>query len=231
MFYFDPLYFILILPALILATWAQSRVQGAYRRFSRVRSSRGISGAEVARAMLSEVGLGGVNIEYSRRGALSDHYDPRDQTVRLSPDVHDGRTLAALGIAAHEAGHAMQHATGYIWLGMRNAIIPVSRFGSTLAFPLFFIGLIFAGTTGELLMSIGLILFGSALVFQIITLPVEYNASARAMAALIDGGYITSREAGGVRQVLNAAALTYLAAALMALMQFIYLFTLQGRRR
>lgn len=231
MFYLDPIYFILMLPALLLATLAQSRVRGAYQRFSRVRSSRGVSGAEVARAILADAGAGSVDIEYSRRGTLSDHYDPRDQTVRLSPDVHDGRSLAALGIAAHEAGHALQHATGYAWLGMRNAIIPVTQFGSTLAFPLFFIGLLFAGSTGQLLMNAGLILFGSAVAFQLITLPVEYNASSRAMRALEGGGYINSREAGGVRQVLNAAALTYLAAALMALMQFIYLFTLRGRRR
>ncbi|MFO8060067.1 MAG: zinc metallopeptidase [Bacillota bacterium] len=231
MFYFDPLYFILILPALLLASFAQSRVRGAYQRFSRIRSSRGISGAEVARAILADAGVSNVDIEYSQRGALSDHYDPRAGAVRLSRDVHDGRTLASLGIAAHEVGHALQHATGYAWLGMRNAIIPITQFGSTLAFPLFFIGLLFAGSTGQLLMYAGLVLFGSAVAFQLITLPVEYNASARAMRALETGGYITSREAGGVRQVLNAAALTYLAAALMALMQFIYLFTLQGRRR
>ncbi len=231
MFYFDPMYLILVMPALILASVAQSKVRGAYQRFSRVWSSRGKTGAQVAGAILSDANVSGVRVEYSDRGRLSDHYDPRSRTVRLSPDVHDGSSLAALGIAAHEAGHAIQHAQGYVWLGMRNAIIPVTQFGSTMAFPLFFIGLLIAGTTGDLLMNLGILLFGSALAFQIITLPVEYNASSRAMAALEAGGHIESTERGGVREVLNAAALTYLAAALMALMQFVYLFAMRGRRR
>lgn len=231
MFYFDPLYLILVMPAVILAGVAQSKVQGAYQRFSRVWSSRGQTGAQVARAILSDANVAGVRVEYSDRGRLSDHYDPRDRTVRLSPDVHDGTSLAALGIAAHEVGHAIQHAQGYVWLGMRNAIIPITQFGSRMAFPLFIIGILIAGTTGELLMNLGILLFGSALAFQLITLPVEYNASARAMTSLETGGYIESSERGGVREVLNAAALTYLAAALMALMQFIYLFAMRGRRR
>ena len=232
MFWFDPMYMILVLPALILATVARSRVHGAYSRYSRVMASRGMSGAEVARDMLRDEGLRDVDVErIDRGGTLGDHYDPRSRTVRLSRDVYGGRSLAALGIAAHEAGHAVQHATGYVWLGIRNAIIPVTQLGSSMAFPLFFIGLLIAGTAGELMMNVGIVLFGAALAFQIITLPVEYNASARAMEALEDGGYVTSSERGGVKKVLNAAALTYLAAALMALMQFVYLLTLQGRRR
>ncbi len=231
MFWFDPLYLILIMPVLILASVAQSRVRGAFEHYSQVKASAHKTGAEVARELLHDAGIYDVQIEQIDRGELGDHYDPRSRTVRLSPNVFRGRSLAAFGIAAHEAGHAIQHHTGYVWLGMRNAIIPVTQFGSSMAFPLFFIGLLIAGTAGELLMTLGIVFFGAALVFQLITLPVEYNASARAMYALEAGGYVRGEQRRGVRAVLNAAALTYLAAALMALMQFVYLLLLRGRRR
>ena len=231
MFMFDPTYFILVIPALLLATWAQSKVRGAFEEYSRVRSRRGETGAEVAREILRDAGLQNVSVEPTRKGTLSDHYDPREKVVRLSEDVYHRSTLAAIGIAAHEAGHALQDASNYVWLGMRNAIIPVTQFGSKMAFPLFFIGLLFRGDIGSTLMLVGLVFFGAAVVFQLITLPVELNASAQALQILQTGEYVTREEQQGVREVLNAAALTYLAAALMAIMQFVYLFMLRGRRR
>ncbi len=228
MLLFDPMYFILILPALLLASWAQSKVKGAFAKNSNIRSSRNVSGAEVARNLLDRAGLREVAVEPLNTGGLGDHYDPRHRTIRLSPDVYGGTSLAALGVAAHEAGHALQHAGGYFWLGIRNAIIPVSQFGSRLAFPLFFVGLLFQG---EMLMTIGIAFFALAVGFQLITLPVEYNASSRAIGLLESEGFVTSSEIPAVREVLDAAALTYLAAALMAVMQLIYLLTLRGRRR
>ncbi len=218
------------MPVVILAHVAQSRVRGAFERYSQVRASARKTGAEVARELLLDAGIDDVRVEQIDGGQLGDHYDPRDRTVRLSPSVYSGQSLAAFGIAAHEAGHAIQHYTGYVWLGMRNAIIPVTQFGSSMAFPLFFIGLLIAGTAGEMLMSLGIVFFGAALVFQLVTLPVEYNASSRAMYALEAGGYVQGEQRRGVQKVLNAAALTYLAAALMALMQFVYLLLLRGRR-
>lgn len=231
MFWFHPSYFVFVLPALLLAMWAQSRVKGAFERYSQVRARRGETGAEVARQILRDAGIHDVSVEPSDRGTLSDHYDPRERTIRLSNEIYNRSTLAALGIAAHEAGHAVQHAGNYVWLGMRNAIIPVTQFGSRLAFPLFFVGLLFRGDMGSTFMTVGLVLFGAVVVFQLITLPVEFNASSRALEMLQAGGYVTREEQDGVREVLNAAALTYLAAALMAIMQFVRLFLLRGRRR
>ncbi len=222
------MYFLLVLPALVLATWAQSKVKGAFARNSQIRASSGVSGAQVARSILDRAGLGQVAVESLSGGGLGDHYDPRKRVIRLSRDVYGGQSLAALGVAAHEAGHALQHAGGYFWLGARNAIIPITQFGSRLAFPLFFIGLLFQG---EMFMTLGILFFATAVVFQIITLPVEYNASARAMQILEGEGFVTRGELPAVREVLDAAALTYLAAALMAVMQLLYLLLLRGRRR
>lgn len=230
MFMFDPAYFIYVLPALILAYWAQSRVQGALARFSRVRGSRGMRGSEVARAILEHAGLREVSIERIS-GRLTDHYDPRAKAVRLSPEIHDGTSLASLGIAAHEVGHALQHDDAYLWLGVRNTIIPATQFGSQLAFPLFFVGLFLSQSSiGGLLMDLGIAFFLLAVIFQLITLPVEFNASRRALALLAGGGYITAEERRPVGEVLGAAALTYLAAALMAVMQLLYLLSARGRR-
>ncbi len=228
MFMFDPMYFILILPALILATWAQSKVRGAFEKNSRIRARSGLSGAEVARSILDRSGLDNVSVEPLDSAGLGDHYVPRSQEIRLSRDVYSGDSLAALGIAAHEAGHALQHSSGYLWLGIRNTIIPVTMFGSKLAFPLFFIGLLMRG---EFLMTLGIVFFATAVVFQLITLPVEYNASSRAVRILEGERFITSSEVPAVQEVLDAAALTYLAAALMAVMQLLYLLLLRGRRR
>ncbi len=231
MFWFHPSYFLFILPALLLSMWAQAKVRGAFERYSQVRARRGETGAEVARQILQDAGIHDVSVEITDRGTLGDHYDPRDKAVRLSEQIYHRSTLAALGIAAHEAGHAVQHAGNYVWLGMRNAIIPVTQFGSRMAFPLFFVGFLFRGDMGSTLMTVGLVLFGAVVAFQLITLPVEFNASARALELLQTGGYVTREEQDGVREVLNAAALTYLAAALMAIMQFLRLFLMRGRRR
>lgn len=226
MFYFDPLYFIYIAPALILALWAQSRVSGAFKQYSRVRSNRGFTGAQVARQLLQNAGAQEVEVSETQ-GNLTDHYDPRSRAVRLSRGVYSSSSLAALGVAAHEAGHALQHQEGYMWLGLRNTIIPMTQFGSQMAFPLFFIGLL---TQLEFLMTLGILFFSAAVVFQLVTLPVEYNASARAMRLLLAEGFITPDEVRPTRAVLSAAALTYLAAALMAVMQLLYLLSLRGRR-
>ena len=226
MFVFDPLYMLFVGPALLLALWAQSKVSSAYETYARVRAANGLTGAEVARQMLRLAGIDDVRVE-PIGGRLTDHYDPRSKVVRLSEGVYYGSTVAAQGIAAHEVGHAIQHATGYVWLGLRNAIIPVTQFGSQLAFPLFFLGLIMQL---DPLINLGILLFSLAVLFQVITLPVEFNASSRALATLAGGGYLRGEEVQGARAVLQAAALTYVAAMVMAVMQLLYLLALRGRR-
>ncbi|NLP36192.1 MAG: zinc metallopeptidase [Firmicutes bacterium] len=220
---------ILILPALLFAMWAQGRVRWAYQRFSRVPSRAGLTGAQVARRILDSAGLYDIPVEMTP-GELTDHFDPRKKVVRLSPGVYQGSSLAALGIAAHETGHALQHDEGYFPLAFRNNIFPVAYLGSQLAFPLFFIGFIFS--TGALagLMDIGILLFCFAIIFQLVTLPVEFNASNRAMARLTSGGYLTTEEVGPTKQVLSAAALTYVAAVAVAVTQLLRLLILRGRR-
>lgn len=227
LFFFDWTYFLLI-PALLLALYAQNKVRSAYARYARVPSLHRISGAEAARRLLDSHNLYDVGVELSR-GQLTDHYDPRKRVVRLSREVYQGTSLAALGIAAHETGHALQHAHGYIPLAMRNNLFPVASLGSSMAMPLFFIGFLFQG--GTLLMDIGVFLFSFAVLFQIVTLPVEFNASSRAIALLTSGGMIDRREEKGVRAVLNAAALTYVAATAVALTHLIRLLLLRGRRQ
>ncbi|HEY8394050.1 MAG TPA: zinc metallopeptidase [Thermaerobacter sp.] len=213
-------------PALLLALWAQSKVSSAYEQYSRVRAANGLTGAQVAENLLRGAGIHDVRVEPTR-GHLTDHYDPRKKVVRLSEGVYYGSSVAAQGIAAHEVGHAIQHATGYVWLGLRNAIIPATQFGSQLALPLFFLGLIMQL---DPLLNLGILLFSLAVAFQVITLPVEFNASARALASLAGGGYLQPAEVRGARSVLQAAALTYVAAMVMAVMQLLYLLSLRDRR-
>jgi|SRR5690554_1067229 len=227
-FFFDGT-ILLLLPAMILAMYAQSKVKGAYAKYSQVRASQGVSGAQVARTLLDRAGLDGVTVELTR-GNLTDHYDPRKQVVRLSEPVYNGNSLAALGIAAHETGHAVQHATGYFALSLRNNFFPIAQLGSNMAMPLFIIGLLFANNLG-ILMDIGIWLFSFAVLFQVITLPVEFNASSRAVGMLMDNGIIASSEEKGVRSVLSAAALTYVAATAVAVSQLLRLLILRGRRR
>lgn len=216
-----------VLPAFLFALYAQARVRSAAERFSRVMASIGKTGAQVAEELLRAAGIRDVEVSRAQ-GYLSDHYDPRQRVLRLSPAVHDGYSLTALGVAAHETGHALQHATGYAPLAFRNRLVPVANLGSQAAFPLFIVGLFMGSGT---LMNVGLILFLGAVIFTAITLPVEYNASSRALAALEAGGYLrTEGEMRGARAVLDAAALTYVAALAMALAQLLRMLMLARSR-
>jgi Zn-dependent membrane protease YugP len=224
-FYFDPRYLIIVGPAILLAMFAQMKVQKAYRGMSRIRTSRGFSGAEAADRILSSVGITDVKIERVK-GWLSDHYDPRNKVLRLSPAVFEGRSIASVGIAAHEAGHALQHAEDYAPLNLRSMLVPVAGIGSWLAFPMIFLGFII-GRAG--LVHAGILLFAALVVFQLITLPVEFNASARAKRQLADTGIVMDpREMEGVSSVLNAAALTYVAATVTAVAQLLYFLLIFG---
>lgn len=223
---FDPLYWLIMGPAMLLAAWAQMRVRHAYDTYSRVYASSGLTGSELARRLLQEAGLHDVAVE-GIGGQLTDHYDPRNRVVRLSEGVYHSRSLAALGVAAHEVGHALQHRDGYVWLNLRNSIVPLTQFGSNLAMPLVILGLVLGALH---LVDLGIILFSLAVLFQLVTLPVEFNASSRALASLADGGYVSSSEIRPVRSVLSAAALTYFAALVTALLQLVYLFALRNRR-
>ena len=227
MFYpFDYYYLILVVPTLLFAAWAQAQVSGAFSRYSRVRVSRGMTGAMAARRILDDNGLTDVRVERIG-GRLSDHYDPGERVVRLSAGVYDSDSVASLGVAAHECGHAVQHATRYAPLTFRNAIIPITNFGSKLSIPLIIAGLFLSGT----LVDIGLLLFSLVAVFQLVTLPVEFNASSRALATLEGANFLDHRELEGARKVLRAAALTYVAALLVSVAQLLRLVLLFGNRR
>jgi Zn-dependent membrane protease YugP len=228
MFFWDYT-FLFLIPPLLLALYAQSKVKGTYAKFSRIGASSRITGAEMAKEILSLGGAGQVKVEETP-GRLSDHYDPRKRRLRLSAGVYESQSIAALGIAAHEAGHALQHHSGYAPLHLRNAIYPIASFGSTLAFPLFFIGFLMSSRGPSVLMDIGILLFSGAVLFSLLTLPVEFNASKRAMALLEKRGYLKGRELDGARQVLSAAALTYVASTAMAAMQLLRMFLLRSSR-
>ncbi len=228
MFFWDYTFFLLI-PPLLLAFYAQAKVKNTYSKYSRVFASSGISGARMAQEILNLGGASDVKIEQTP-GKLSDHYDPRKRALRLSEGVYSSDSIAALGIAAHEAGHALQHHTGYAPLHLRNAIYPVASIGSTLAFPLFFIGFLFSSRGPSILMDIGILLFTGAVVFSVLTLPVEFNASKRAVALLGERGYLRGPELDGARRVLSAAALTYVASTAMAAMQLLRMFLLRSSR-
>jgi len=226
MLFFDPLYMLFMLPALILATFAAIRTQATFHRYSRVSASSGMTGAEAARALLEAQGIRGVNIGISR-GFLSDHYDPRDRSLRLSPQVYHSSSLAAIGVACHEAGHALQHAEGYMPLALRSQLVPVTQLGSQLAFPIMIAGLFFQA---PFLVNLGLILFTAVVAFTLITLPVEWNASARAKRLMVQAGIVSPREASASSAVLNAAFLTYVAATVTAILQLLYYLSLARRR-
>jgi Zn-dependent membrane protease YugP len=225
MFFGDSTFFLLI-PCLLLAFYAQAKVRGTYAKFSRVGASSGITGAQMAREILNLGGASNVQIEQTP-GQLSDHYDPRKRVLRLSAGVHDSSSIAALGIAAHEAGHALQHRTGYAPLYLRDGIYPVANIGSTLAFPIFIAGFFFGSRGPNILMDIGILLFTGAVVFSVLTLPVEFNASRRALGLLGERGYLRGQELDGARRVLSAAALTYVAATAMAAMQLVRMLLLR----
>lgn len=224
--YFDPT-MLLILPALLLAMWAQFRVQSTFRKYSDVPSAQGWTAAEMAADLLARNGLGDVRVERVR-GSLTDHYDPRTNTLRLSDTVYGSTSLAALGVAAHECGHAMQEAEGYKPLRIREKIVPVAQIGSWAAMPLFVLGLVMSW---EPLLTAGIIVFSLVVAFYLVTLPVEFDASGRALEQLEGGGYLSSAETDDAGRVLRAAALTYVAAALQAVLQLLRLLVLAGGNR
>jgi len=229
-FFIDPMYLILVLlPSLALAGLAQWRVKSAYAKGSKINARSGLTGRQVAEELLQNAGLNDVRIERVQ-GFLSDHYDPSKRVLRLSPDNHDGRSLAALGVAAHEAGHALQHAQGYAPLVVRNSIVPVAGFGSQLSTFLIIGGLLLnfmmQAQWGIGLAWIGVLLFSAVVVFQLVNLPVEFNASSRAREHLLALGIVSEYEDGTVKQVLNAAAMTYVAATVTAILNLLYLVML-----
>lgn len=225
--YLDPLYIILVIPAVIIAAIAQANVSGTFSKYSKVRTARGYTGAEAARAILDANGLYNVRVERVA-GNLSDHFDPRQNVIRLSQGVYDNATVAAVGVAAHESGHAVQYATGYAPIKLRNAIVPVTQFGSSLSIPVLLLGF-FMGL--QPLVYAGIILFSAMVVFQLVTLPVEFNASSRALAIIEEQELLGSEELRGAKKVLGAAALTYVAALLVSLMQLLRIILRFGGRR
>ncbi len=226
--YFDPLYLVFALPGLLLGLYAQSRVKSNFNKYSKVATMRHVTGAEVARQLLDAQGLHEVAIEESQ-GFLSDHYDPRSKVLRLSPAVYRTPSVAAAGVAAHEMGHALQDASGYFPLQIRSALVPAAQFGSSLA-PWLFIGGLLLNFTS--LAWVGVIMFAAAVLFTIVTLPVEFDASARAKRLLVSNGVLIGDEIEGVNKVLNAAAWTYVAAAVSAVGTLLYyVLLLSGGRR
>ncbi|MFQ5794136.1 MAG: zinc metallopeptidase [Candidatus Bipolaricaulia bacterium] len=215
---------LLLIPALLLATYAQWKVRSTFNKYASLQSASRMTAGQIARNLLDHAGLGQVNIE-PVAGTLTDHYDPRNKVLRLSAST--SRSVAAIGVAAHETGHAIQHARGYRPLVLRSAIVPVVGFGSNLAFPLFIAGLLFRYPP---LMTFGIIAFSLAVLFTLVTLPVEFDASRRAVKLLHGGGYVTDHEERAVREVLNAAALTYVASAAMAAVQLVRMILLSRSR-
>ena len=224
---FDPTMLILI-PAIIFTLYAQSKVKTNFAKYMRVQTRRGYTGAEVARMLLNQNGLHDVPIE-TARGQLGDHYDPTKRVLRLSGEVYQGSSIASVSVAAHEVGHAIQHANGYAPLSLRNMVFPVARFGSSAAWIFILVGLMIPNLGG--LMDIGILLFGAAVLFQTITLPVEFNASSRALEMLDTNGYIYDEEKKGAQKVLQAAALTYVAAMASGMAQLMRLILIRNRRR
>lgn len=218
---------IILIPAIIFSIVAQIMVKSAFSKYSKVRNSRGLTGADAAREILDRNGLTNVRIEHIS-GSLTDHYDPKANVIRLSDDVYGSATVAAVGVAAHEAGHAVQYAEGYYPIKIRNAIIPVTRFGSSLSTPLVILGL---ALSWDFLITAGILLFCAVVLFQAITLPVEFNASVRALKTLRSSHFLEDDEMKGARSVLTAAAMTYVAAMLSALLSLVRLLVISGRRR
>ncbi len=227
-------YFYLLLPAIILTLYAQSKINSAFQKYSKVHNRRGMTGADVARQLLQISGIRDVSVE-PIRGNLTDHYDPRSKVLRLSESVYNSTSIAALGVAAHETGHAVQDDTGYVFLRMRSALVPLTNIGSQAAMPMILIGVLLGGmstrsTIGYTLIQLGIIFFAFAVVFSLITLPVELNASKRAIAMLEDNYFLTDGEIEPAKKVLSAAALTYVASATVAILNLLRLIAIFGRR-
>lgn len=230
--YWDWTYIVYVLPAVIFAMWASANVNGTFKKYAKIHSRRGITGAEAARRVLDSKGLTNVRIERAS-GNLTDHYDPKTNVIRLSDSVYSDTSEAAIGVACHEAGHAMQYAESYAPIKLRNAIIPVTNIGSKLSIPLVLVGIFLSYLSDYLIIFayVGIICFAFSTVFQLVTLPTEFNASRRALAAIDDCGILDSEERSGAKKVLSAAALTYVAALAVSLMQLLRLITLVNRRR
>ena len=227
---FDPLYLLFIAPGLALSLWASMRVKSTFNKYSKVRSMRGLTGAQAAQELLRGAGITDVKIVRSQ-GMLSDHYNPVNKTLALSDPVYDSDSVAAIGVATHEAGHAIQHARHYAPLWVRSALVPTANIGSSIGYMVMLFGLFLASQNMVL---IGAVLFSAVLLFQVVTLPVEFNASNRAKALVLEHGIVTMDERRGVDAVLNAAALTYVAAAvstLLTLLYFLFRSGLLGGRR
>ncbi len=231
-YYFDWTYLVLVLPCIILSLWASSNVNSTFKRYSRQFSVRRITGAQAAQRVLSANGVTGVKIDRVS-GNLTDHFDPKSNVIRLSDSVYDSTSTAAIGVACHEAGHAVQYARGYAPIKLRAAVIPITNFGSKLAMPLILLGLLLSAFMDASygLVYLGIACFSLSLVFQLITLPVEFNASRRAMQAIADVDILTEEEQKGARKTLTAAALTYVAATAVALAQLLRLLVIFGNRR
>ncbi|MBQ4145447.1 MAG: zinc metallopeptidase [Clostridia bacterium] len=227
-YYFDPT-MILLIPAIILSLWAQININKTFNKYSKINSRRGYTGAEIARRILDMNGLYNVRVERVA-GNLSDHFDPRGNVVRLSDSTYSSQSVGAIGVAAHEVGHAIQHAVGYVPIRLRNSIVPVVNICSYLSMPIILIGFLFAGG-GSTMVQFGIILFSATVLFQLITLPVEFNASNRAINTLRNQHLLDDEEVKGASKVLRAAALTYIAAALSAIMSLLRLILLFGGRR
>jgi len=224
MFYYDWT-MLIVLPGLLLGLWAQFKVQSAFSRYQKVTSRYGETADSIARALLNHSGCGNVGIQQTS-GSLTDHYDPRSNVLRLSSSVYGSSSVASIGVAAHECGHAMQQKEGYGPLKLRSALVPVVNLGSNLYFPIFLLGILFSW---EPLIYVGIACFSLTLLFSLVTLPVEFNASSRAIAALRTGGYLSGDELDGAKAVLNAAALTYVASAVSSLLQLIRLLLIARR--
>ncbi|MDR1440273.1 MAG: zinc metallopeptidase [Clostridiales bacterium] len=225
--FLDKYYIILVLPTVIISLICQAKVSSAFKKYSKVGSSRGLTGAEAAKAILKRNGLFDVTVERVS-GMLSDHYDPRKKCIRLSDAVYSGASVASVGVAAHETGHAIQHSEQYAWLGLRSAIMPVAGIGSSLGPYMAIFGLMFRW---DILIIAGILLFSGAVVFYIVTLPVEFDASSRALEALESNGMLSPNEIAGSRKVLQAAAMTYVASALTAVASLTRLILLSRNRR
>lgn len=220
---------IFLLPALILSFYAQYRVQSTFHKYAKIRSGRNQTGAEVAREILDANGLTQVRIERIG-GSLTDHFDPRTSVIRLSDSVYDSTSIAAIGVAAHETGHAIQYAKHYVPIKIRNAVLPVANLGTNIAWPLVVLGLLFGGAL-SFLMDVGILLFCAVVLFQLVTLPVEFNASARALDAIEERGMVNLQEKKGAARVLRAAALTYVAALAVSIGNLLRLLSLRNNRR
>ena len=232
MYYFDMYYLVLVLPMVILSMWASARVNSRFKKYAKVLTRRNLTATEAARQILDENGLQNVRIE-SIAGNLTDHYDPKSNVIRLSDSVRNSTSVAAVGVAAHEAGHAVQHAEGYSFIKIRNSLVPVANLGSKLSIPLIIIGLVLMGAEsvfGSTMVYAGIILFSLAVLFQIVTLPVEFDASNKAIKVLGEGGYLYEDEVKDVKKVLSAAAMTYVAAAATSIAQLLRLILIARDR-